>query len=83
MILRFGVSNYRSIRDYQELSLIASSLKDVAGEPLSLPDQQLEVLPIVAIYGANASGKSNILRAINFMTAGTGRSHQSKSEGMS
>ena len=68
MLLRFGVSNHRSICEHQELSLSASSLKD--------PDEGLidcaaapsgSILPAIVIYGANASGKSNLVNAIETM----------------
>lgn len=65
MLLRFGVSNHLSIRDFQELSFVASSLKD-PGEGL-IPCAAAPggfVVPAVAIYGANASGKSNIIDAL-------------------
>jgi len=65
MLLRFGVSNHLSIRDYQELSLSASSLKGrEAGliECAAAPGGR--VLPATVIYGANASGKSNFVNAM-------------------
>lgn len=65
MFLRFGVSNHLSIRDYQELSLSASSLKGrEAGliECAAVPGGR--VLPAAMIYGANASGKSNLVNAM-------------------
>lgn len=68
MLLRFRVSNHLSIRDMQELSLIATSLRD---EERGLIERsaiaQERILPAVVIYGANASGKSNIVDAISFM----------------
>ena len=68
MLLRFRVSNHLSIRDMQELSLIATSLRD---EERGLIERsaitQGRILPADVIYGANASGKSNIVDAISFM----------------
>ena len=68
MLLRFRVANHLSIRDMQELSLTATSLKD---EERGLIERsaiaQGRILPAVVIYGANASGKSNIVDAISFM----------------
>ena len=68
MLLRFGVSNHLSIRDPQELSFVASSLKDrddgliaCAAAPSG------SILPAVVIYGANASGKSNLADAMATM----------------
>lgn len=68
MLLRFGVSNHLSIRDYQELSLSASSLKErqeVLIDCEAAPNGS--VLPVIVIYGANASGKSNLIYAISTM----------------
>ena len=66
MLLHFGVSNHYSIRDYQELSLVASSLKERQEEKLiacaAVPTKH--VVPSVVIYGANASGKSNLIDAM-------------------
>ena len=76
MLLRFGVSNYRSIKDYQELSLIASSYKDSPDYLISVEGLAHKVLPCIGLYGANASGKSNILKAFNFMKGAIFNSHQ-------
>lgn len=69
MLLRFGVSNYRSLRDYQELLLTASlSLKKESPTYLfSRTELAQPILPAIGIYGANASGKSNLLLALAFM----------------
>jgi len=75
MLLRFGVSNYRSIKEYQQLSLTASSLKDRPAFTIASPVFNEKILPAIGIYGANASGKSNILRAFKFMVTGILESH--------
>lgn len=66
MLLRFRVKNYRSFRDEQELSLVASKLQD--GESTyrveAVPDG---VLCAAGTYGANASGKSNVIKAFAYM----------------
>ena len=68
MLLRFGVSNRLSMRDRQELSLTASSLKDPTGGLIDCPPAPSgSVLPAVLIYGANASGKSNLVDSIRIM----------------
>ncbi|MBF0460974.1 MAG: ATP-binding protein [Magnetococcales bacterium] len=64
MLMRFGVANHLSIKAYQEFSMMASSLKDPGSYLLQGVDKP--VLPIGVIYGANASGKSNILQAWSF-----------------
>ena len=68
MLLRFSVSNHRSIRDQQELLFSASAPEDRSNGliPCSAAPGGA-VLPLAVIYGANASGKSNLLEALRFM----------------
>lgn len=67
MLLRFKVRNLRSIRDQQELSLVASALRDEAGSLIDTPIAGVRAVPSVLIYGANASGKSNLVLALGWM----------------
>ena len=69
MLLRFAVSNFRSIRDEQELSLVASqAIKDDPQALIETPALRKDkVLPAALIYGANASGKSTVVEALRFM----------------
>jgi AAA15 family ATPase/GTPase len=65
MLLRFVVENFRSIGPSQELSFVATSLS--GGETQVLEHQALrgrKALPAIVVYGANASGKSNLLSAL-------------------
>lgn len=69
MILEFCVSNYLSIKDELKISFVATALEDVLTESndmITVPDTGLSVLRSAVIYGANASGKSNVLKAISF-----------------
>jgi uncharacterized protein len=75
MFLRFRVANYRSIREEVELSFVADE-DSPFGRPLSGQDG-LRVLPAVAIYGANASGKSTVLNALTFLSESVRQSHRS------
>src|SRR5271170_2313187 len=77
MLMRFGVSNYLSIRDYQELSLVASSLKDSGTDLIERPNVKESLLPTLLIYGANASGKSNVLAAFRFFRTAIVESNRS------
>lgn len=63
MLLRFGVANYRSIRDYQEILLTGTHSPDWMTMPVSVVDAS--VVPTVVLFGANASGKSNLLDAMD------------------
>ena len=69
MLLRFAVSNFRSIRDEQELSMVAAqAIKDDPAALIETPALRKDkALPAALIYGANASGKSNVVEALRFM----------------
>lgn len=66
MLLRFRCKNFRSIREEQTLSLIAAKTRaDERSESLiETPIDDLRLLRCAAIYGPNASGKSNVLDAL-------------------
>jgi hypothetical protein len=67
MLIYFKVANYRSIGDAQILSLIpAPKQKEFSSNILSKGKNK--ALNLVAIYGANASGKSNFLRAMGIFS---------------
>ncbi len=68
MILGFRVSNYRSFRRETSVSMTATRLDSGVGIPTTVADDgtTVNVLPVIAILGANASGKSNLLRAISY-----------------
>ena len=67
MLLQFRVENHRSLRDEAALSLAAAPA--LGSDDRLLRSQAIPepVLPAVAIYGANASGKTNVLHALGFM----------------
>jgi len=64
MIIDFTVSNFRSIRDEQTFSLYAENPGSHLLDNISYPvGPKIGVLKSAGVYGANASGKSNILLA--------------------
>jgi AAA15 family ATPase/GTPase len=71
MLIEFIVGNFRSIKDSVTLSMVAANLvsKDKAldTENVIRVDEDLRLLTSAAIYGANASGKSNLITAVSFM----------------
>ena len=76
MLLRFGASNHLSLRERQELSLVASPLRDnEAGLISSVATPNQRVLPAAMIYGPNASGKSNVVAALSYMRDAVLHSH--------
>lgn len=69
MIVEFTVANYRSFLSAQTLSLVASKGDELISNntfDVSIPND-LRLLHSAAIYGPNAAGKSNLLRAIQSM----------------
>ncbi len=67
MLIRFTVENFLSFKDEVEFSM-------VAGRPRKHPDhilprlsnRDIRILKTAVIYGANASGKSNLIKAMSF-----------------
>ncbi len=70
MLIEFSVTNYRSIREKQTLSMAASKyygeLKDQNCFNSGIPGLP-QLVRSAVIYGPNASGKSNLLAALSFM----------------
>lgn len=71
MLVAFRAENVRSFRDEVEFSMKATTLSE-HGVPRSVRWRQdresyLRVLPVAAVFGANASGKTNLLRAMDDM----------------
>lgn len=69
MLIEFRVKNFRSLRDEQVLSLVAS--KDRTLQSTHTVNTGLNAVPTLlrsaAVYGANASGKSNLIKALQYM----------------
>ena len=63
MLLQFSVSNFRSIKDEVTLSMVANEEDDVHADWLCQVGSE-KLISAAAIYGANAAGKSNILKAM-------------------
>ncbi|NKZ00088.1 AAA family ATPase [Nocardiopsis alborubida] len=74
VLLRFRVANWASIRDEQELSLVAADdHEDLAMR--EIPGTGLKALPVVGVLGANASGKSNLMTAMAYARDAVRYSH--------
>lgn len=63
MLIEFRVANYKSIGEEQVLSLVPASKQKEHSEHI-IQQGKHQALNAVAIYGANASGKSNLLQAM-------------------
>lgn len=70
MLLAFRAENVRSFREPVELSFLATTLAEpdaVRHIPWREGGAPIGVLPVACMFGANASGKSNVLRALDDM----------------
>lgn len=69
MLIQFSVTNYRSIKETQNLSMVAT--KDDSLQASHCIETGIPKLPqlvrAAVLYGANASGKSNLISALGFM----------------
>jgi uncharacterized protein len=72
MLLRFQASNHRSILEPIELTMIA--VDEDRPSVRRIESIGHGVLPVAGIYGPNASGKSNILEAIGWLSQAVARS---------
>lgn len=66
MLLEFSVQNYLSFKEKTTLSLAAASIKEHINTNIFSVDKY-DLLKGAVIYGANASGKSNFIRAMSTM----------------
>lgn len=80
MLIRFSVENFRSIKDRAELSLVAMDKNYPSSRKVEGLNENL--MTIVGIFGPNASGKSNILAAFQWLRDAVGRSLRSWDEGI-
>lgn len=72
MLIEFTVGNYRSFKEPVTLSMVAAKIKSKKGTALDSnnvfqTERGVDLLTSAAIYGANASGKSNLIQAFQFM----------------
>ncbi len=69
MLRKFRVKNFLSFRDWQALDLtVTGKAPEIPGRFVrSVPGSDDRFPTFVAIFGANASGKTNILRALTFV----------------
>lgn len=65
MLVSFSVSNFRSFGVEETLNLVASKkLQEHPGHCVPIPGTSNELLRSAVIYGANAAGKSNLIKAM-------------------
>lgn len=69
MLVEFSVTNFRSIREKQTLSLVAASGKELREHNVFAPEAPAtpDIVRSAVIYGPNAAGKSNVILALRFV----------------
>ncbi len=65
MIIQFTVGNYLSFNEKRTLSFEAQGISELKNHVFTA--EKYNLLRSAVIYGANSSGKSNLLKALNFM----------------
>lgn len=65
MLLQFNFKNFKSFRDDTTLDMTSTKITEYEKHIVKVGGEQ--VLPIAAIFGANASGKSNVIEAFRYM----------------
>jgi uncharacterized protein len=70
MLIGFRVANHRSLREEQHLLL--TPLYETDREP----EDERPVVPVAALFGSNAAGKSNVLDGLRFMRQMVLNSHR-------
>lgn len=77
MLVEFRVENHRSIREEQVLTMEASRVGTADDpRPRTVDGYRQALLPVAALYGANASGKSNLLDGFGYMQVAVLHSHR-------
>ena len=66
MLIHFTVENWMSFRDRTDFSMVASKEQQHGDRLTKLGKYRMRALPTAAIYGGNASGKTNFFKAISF-----------------
>ena len=65
MLVNFTFKNFRSFKNEMTLSMEAASIQELSNAVVKSCEEEL--LPVAVMYGANSSGKSNVLKALKAM----------------
>ncbi|MBU3159520.1 ATP-binding protein [Clostridium frigoris] len=79
MLMEFSVENFLSIKDRVTLTMVASKDTSHKNNLIKNADKGINILNTAVIYGANASGKTTVLRAIGFLANFLNSSHEMQS----
>lgn len=67
MIVSFSLQNFGSVKEKQTISFEATKSVDLEDYYIIEPIKGVRLLKLALIYGANASGKTTILKALEFL----------------
>lgn len=67
MLIRFNVSNFLSFNEETEFNMLAAKSLKTHSDHVYRIKSKINVLKASAIYGANGAGKSNLVKAIQFL----------------
>jgi uncharacterized protein len=82
MLLEFRIRNFRSYAAEKRFSMVAGSGRELPTHTMTVEGfERYPLLRSAAIYGANASGKSNLIHAFGFFRFFVLRSSESRQEG--
>lgn len=81
MLIEFKVKNFTSFKKEATFSMVSSEkLNELLDNRIEM-ENDFHLLKAASIFGANASGKSNLLKALGFMVAFIERSMRDSQEG--
>ena len=81
MLVQFRVSNFLSFKDEVTFSMVSANIKEHFDSNVFQARKDLRLLKSAVIYGANASGKSNLFNAMKFMRSFTLNSSKNMQSG--
>ncbi len=67
MIISFSIENWMSFHGSVSFSMVASRERQHGDRVPKVAKYQTRILPVGAIYGGNASGKTNFFKALSFV----------------
>ncbi|HCT92139.1 MAG TPA: hypothetical protein DF613_12300 [Lachnospiraceae bacterium] len=69
MLVQFSVTNFKSIRETAELSMLEANITEFTDSLIRNRLDGVGILPVAMLYGANGSGKSAVLEAMSHLKA--------------
>lgn len=77
MLLEFTVGNYLSFKDKMTFSMLPDTALSRTVDGQVIGEDKVKALSSAVVYGANASGKTNLIASLSFMMQFVASSHQS------